>query len=357
MTSHYPKTIAAMILAGAAMALTAHGQPAAAADPATTTAPEVKAPEPALAAGLSDYRHELARTLGKGDSPRDWALAAQLLETQPPSGARLRERLQLLRRAAAAAPGDRIVQSAWARVCENRRGCGDPGALARIDPGNGAAWIPPVTVAWKSGNLRAVDAGLARIAASGRFNEHYGQAIGVWRELFARHPPPSPAQADPAREADYVLSLALDEATAMAIPDTAAIIDACSKARHPQASSRRFASCGRVGRLLMDRAQTLTGRMAGVLLVRGSETVTRDDDARIRTIAWRFEQMGKVYAQLAADPVARQNYVNMVQANDSEMAAIGYQLAISGLPPLPPAGWEPAETTQPVRPQAEAATP
>lgn len=319
--------------------------------------PVVAAPEPALAVGLSDFRHELARTLAKGTAPRDWALAAQLLETRPPSGAKLRERLQLLRRAAAAAPTDRIVQALWANACSGRRMCGDRRALIRIDPGNGVAWVPLVGAAWHTGDLRRFDAGLERLAASGRFNEHFGEAIGAWRDLFVRHPPPHPTQSDPEREADYVLSLTFDEAKATALPDLVPIIDACSTARHPDAPAHRFATCGKVGRLLMDRAQTLPGRMAGVLILANSGTASSADDARVRTIRWRFAQMGKVYARLAADPVARQNYMSMVQANDSEMAAVSYELAIAGAAPTPPADWQPPGDEPPVPPQDDTAAP
>lgn len=334
----------------------------AAANAEAVKAPPAPAPAatPALAdpAGPTDYRRDLARLLETSPAPRDRALAAQLLETQPPSGAHLPQRMALLRKAAAAAPGDRLVQALWATTsasvhCGRRTTCGDRNALARLDPSNGAAWVIVVTGAWRAGNTRVADAAIARLAGSDRYNEHYGEAIGAWREVFAHHPPQQGAVANAATDAKYALDLARDEAAATAVPDTTALLDACSRTRAAKAGAAHFRTCGRVGRLLMDRAQTLAGRAAGVAVLRAAGEGSKDDDERIRTVLWQSEQMVKVEAALAADPVGLQNYLNMVQANDSEMAAIRYELRIFGIPITPPAQWRPAPTAQPTAPQSD----
>ncbi|MBS0457546.1 MAG: hypothetical protein JSS44_09490 [Proteobacteria bacterium] len=304
--------------------------------------------------GPNDYRHQLARALQHSQTPRDWALGAQLLETHPATGANLRERLAILRRAASAAPADRLVQALWADTsvdapCRRHGPCGDRQALARLDPGNGVSWLPVIAGDWKAGGGRGVDAGLARLAASGRYNEHLGEAIGAWRDLFARHRP-SGAPQDPDAATLYTLNLALDEARTSAIPDTTALVAACSKSAHPKAGTHRFADCGRVGRLLMDRAQTLPGRLAGVAVLRASREGTKADIPRIRTVTWQAEQMQQIETKLGDDAVGLQNYLNLIQANDSQTAAILYEMTLFGIAQTPPDDWQQTVDGHPVEP-------
>ena len=315
---------------------------------------------PAVAADVptrnaQDFRDDLAHRLEKSDSPRDWALGAQLLETRPASSADLHERSAILQKAAHAAPKDRMVQSLWANAslserCRPRQACGDRSALARLDPDNDAAWFPVIDGAWKSGNVRGTDATLARMAGNGRYNEHFGEAIAAWRDLFQRFPPPSHAGADATSEGGHVLDLAFDEAISTAIPPTASLVDACSKAKHPDAGANRFANCGRIARLMMSRAQTLVGRAAGAAVLRASQTGTKADIDRVRTVTWQSEQFGKVESILDSDPVAKQNYMNLIQSNDSEMPAIQFELTISGIALTPPADWKQTVNGKPVEP-------
>lgn len=323
------------------------------------SAPAAPGHDTPVAQGPSDYRHQLARDLQKSAAPRDWVLGAQLLETHPATGANLRERLAILRRAARAATDDRLVQTLWASAsvdarCRGRGPCGDRQALVRIDPGNGVSWVPVIAGDWKAGGGRGADAGLARLAASGRYNEHLGEAIAAWRDLFARHPP-SGAPQNPDEAALYTLNLVLDEARASAMPDTAALVDACSKSKYPKAGARRFADCGQVGRLLMDRAQTVAGRMAGVDILRASRQGTKDDIPRIRTVTWQAEQMATIVTDLGKDSVALQNYLNLIQANDSQTAAMLYEMTIFGVAQTPPADWKQTVDGHPVEPLDDAA--
>ncbi len=316
-----------------------------------------RAQDAAPAQAPADIREHLATQLERGTSPRDWALATQLLEARPPTGAHLRQRLVLLRKAAQAAPGDRLVQAMWSSLvssqpCRGRSGCGDRGGIARLDPGNAATWVPVLDGAWKSGRTRVVDDVLVQMAASGRYNEHFGQAVGAWLDVLARHPP----GAGPGQEG-AALQLVLDEARATAIPDPTALVDACSKARHPETAQRRFTLCGRVGRLLMDRAQTVAGRMAGVAVLRASREGTKDDIERIRTVTWQAERMEAVSARLDADPVELQNYLNLIQINGSQMAAVQYELAIHGIATTPPEGWTQTVDGHPVEPLDDRAAP
>ncbi|HTA65422.1 MAG TPA: hypothetical protein VK753_07955 [Xanthomonadaceae bacterium] len=292
-----------------------------------------------------DFRHDLAHRLQKSESPRDWAFGAQLLATQSASGADLHERNAILQKAAHAAPGDRMVQALWANAslsghCTAKQACGDRSALARLEPDNGAAWLTVVDGAWRSGNARAIDAAIARMAASGRYNEHLGEAIAAWRDVFQRFPPPAQAGANATSVGGSVLNLAFDEAVSTAIPSTASLVDACSQAKHPEAGTKRFANCGRIARLMMGRAQTLSGRADGAALLRASHAGAKADIERVRTVTWQSEQFEKVASVLGSDPVAKQNYMNLIQASDSEMPAVQYDLTIFGIPLTPPADWK-----------------
>ncbi|MBS0211894.1 MAG: hypothetical protein JSR26_01765 [Proteobacteria bacterium] len=317
---------------------------------------------PMPAADSLDYRHDLAFALQKSDAPRDWALGSQLLETRPPSGAFLTKRLAFLRRAALAAPDDRLVQSLMANIavdgsCKPRMRCGDPAALARLEPGNGMAWLPVAVAAARAGNARATDAALARMVASGRYNEHLGEAIAAWSALFERHPPAALGGRKDASDAAHLLELIHSEAMATALPPAQALVGACSKTRHPHAGTRRFDDCGRVGRQLMNRAQTLAGRMLGVALLRASRAGGKDDIERIRTVAWQGEQMAKIEAALDHDAVARLNYLNMIQSSASPMMVVQYELTINGVAATPPADWKQTVDGHPVEPLEDGDTP
>lgn len=301
------------------------------------------------------YRQDLATRLQKGDSPRDWALGAQLLETRPASGANLRQRLAILQKAARAAPGDRMVQALWADIalgghCPARLACGNPAALTRLDPDNGVAWIPVVDRAWHMGNPRVTNEAIARLARSSRYNEHLGEAIAAWRDVLDRLPPSKAESSDPTIEGGRLLELAYDEAVVTAIPPAASLVDACSKDKHPNVGNKRFQDCARIGRTMMGRSQTLAGRLVGVAVLRASHAGSPADVARVRTVTWQAEQAGKLASALAADPVARQNYMNLVQSNDSEMPAVHYNLTIFGMALTPPDDWKQTLAGKPVEP-------
>ena len=308
---------------------------------------------PAAATGVSDadlqaYRHALALKLQKSPSPRDWALGSQLLDTRSGSVANLRERALILQKAARTAPRDRLVQTLWANIplqdrhCPAGLRCADHRmALARLDPDNGVAWVSTI----RKEDPRDTEVVLRRVAASERYNEHLGQAIAAWRDVFRRYPPPLPAvrpvdSADPSTAIGDQLDLVFDEAAATAVPSTASLFDACRKASHPNADARRFETCGKIARLMMGRSQTLIGRLSGVALLRASHAGTKADIDMVRAVTWQYEQYLKIEPATDSIAVAKQNHLNLIQTTDSEMQAIQYELRIWGVPLTPPTGWK-----------------
>jgi len=297
---------------------------------------------------LQAYRHNLAETLQKSSSPRDWALGSQLLSTHPDNDAALRERGLILQKAAWAAPQDRLVQTLWANAslqdqrCRAMQRCADRrAALARLEPDNGAAWVSTI----RKGDPRSTETALRRIAGAERYNEHLGRAIAAWRDVFRRYPPPLPVVhpldgADASTAIGDQLDLIFDEAATTAIPPTASLFDACRKTSHPSTSAKRFETCGKIARLMMGRSQTLIGRLSGVALLRASHAGTKADIDMVRAVTWQYEQYLKIDSATSSNAVAKQNYLNLIQTTDSEMQAIQYQLRISGIPLTPPNDWK-----------------
>ena len=308
---------------------------------------------PDAVAGASDadlqlYRHKLALTLQKSSSPRDWALGSQLLESRPASDAALRERGLILQKAARAAPGDRLVQTLWATFplqdqhCRAGKRCADHrAALARLDPDNATAWLSTI----KKGDPVGTETALRRVASAGRYNEHLGQAIAAWRDVFRRYPPPLPKVrpvdvADASNAIADQLDLIFDEAVETAIPPTASLFDACRRTSHPNADAKRFETCGKIARLMMGRSQTLIGRLSGVALLRTSHAGTKADIDMVRAVTWQYEQYLKIEPATGSNAVAKQNHLNLIQTTDSEIQAIQYQLKSAGIPLSPPDGWK-----------------
>jgi len=297
---------------------------------------------------LQAYRHDLALKLQKSPSPRDWALASQLLETRPVTGVSLHERGLILQKAARAAPQDRLVQTLWASIplqdqrCRAGQRCADQrAALARLEPDNGAAWV----LAIGKGDHPGTEAALMHVAGAQRYSEHLGQAIAAWREVFRRYPPPLPEVhptdgADASTASGDQLDLIFDEAATTAVPATASLFEACRKTSHPNAGAKRFETCGKIARLMMGRSQTLIGRLSGVALLRASHAGSKADIDMVRAVTWQYEQYLKIEPDIDSIAVAKQNYLNLIQTTDSEIQAIQYELRIWGVPLTPPVGWK-----------------
>ncbi len=310
---------------------------------------------------LQTWRLALARSLQDGPSPRDWALGSQLLETRPATGSALPERAAILQRAARAAPGDLLVQALWSNLpapdppCPARTACiAHAAAWADADPQNGAAWLAVVGQAWQDGEARVADTALARMAATDRYNEHLGVAVAAWQDLLRRHPSPlpkhvpragSPEGAAPADEDDLVL----EEALATATMPLAALFHACAPG-DPDAGAARASDCAQVARLLMRHAQTLAGRTAGVALLRRLHAGTPADVAMVRTVTWQDERYRALAPAIGGSGVARRNHLRLLQATDSEIEVVQYELRIAGVPLTPPEDWRQTVNGRPVEP-------
>ena len=188
-----------------------------------------------------------------------------------------------------------------------------------------------------------------------RYNEHVGEAVAAWRDVFARHPPPLPAvaahrPAGTAHRIEDVLDLVQDEAVATATPPVAALFHVCRQADLAVSAPGRAASCRSIARLMMRRSQTMAGRMSGVALLRASHAGTRADVGMVRTVTWQYEQYLPIAYAMSGDGVDRQNHLSLVQSIDSEIKVDQYELETAGIPLEPPAGWKQTLNGKPVEP-------
>lgn len=296
----------------------------------------------------ASFRRDAVKQLQASESPRDWALASQLLDSGPEDQAILRERASMLQKAAQAAPHDRLVQSMWSNLPIQsgaaKRYAGHWSALARFDPLNAVAWVAVIDHASRTRNSRAIDAGLEHMADALGYNEHFGQAVGAWRDVFRRFPPAAsselPRYGKGQADSAGVFDMAYDEAVVSVTPPVQSLVDACSKSKHPHVRTRRFGTCGKIARLMMGRAQTLSGRLDGVAVLRASHAGTPADMTMVRAVTWQGEQNAKVIAAMQANPYAKQNYLDLVQRTDSEILAIQYELRMARIALTPPDDWK-----------------
>lgn len=108
-------------------------------------------------------QHAFELWLEKSTSPRDWALASQLLVGMDGEDKSARHRAAaLLQKAADAARYDRLILWLWSLQPAEDQDCKKPGecgkrafALKLLEPGNGAALAWDVTDAWERKNVAA----------------------------------------------------------------------------------------------------------------------------------------------------------------------------------------------------------
>jgi hypothetical protein len=269
----------------------------------------------------------------------------------------------LLRKAAQAAPDDRLVQWTWAIAPEAVSGCTaaspchDRGsALAKLDPDNGAAWVPVVADAIRFHIDTRIDDALEHLAASTRYDEGFHDAMGAWLDAFRRYPIPAELLRTPnGGTGDATLAAgtyALAQAENAAAPYEE-LIQACqgnARAGAANTANPRSANCARAGRLMIDRSTTIVGRLAGESLLRAAGPPSPEDRERMRTVAWQLEQHMKLVGNAnGTDPRARER-MDLLVSSESEVAAMQEELRRANVSLTPPAGWQPTRQRPPAGP-------
>ncbi len=306
----------------------------------------------------SAYATATASALAKSASPRDWALASQLLGfrdnplMQPDASA------ALLRKAAQAAPTDPLVQWMWADAYRAGETCGTPAqcqdrsmALVRLEPDNAAGWLAVFDHAADPKDAALEEQALARMAALTHFDEHIDLAAKAWLDVYKRYPPPSPASLSKKDPQAILLgsptSLALREAgysTVSVGPQM--VFQSCRRSTNSGLPAAHFAACGQIGRLLMEKGQILTQRVQGFLILRIAGEVKPVDLPAIRELMWQRADFYRKRGLL--DAATGKAMLASWALHNNDQAAIDWHLRRSGLPLHPPATWQPTFDGQPL---------
>jgi hypothetical protein len=321
------------------------------------------APTPLEALG-NMHRRGILAMLDHSPAPRDWALRAQLTpmylavnEHRAPTADENLANGALLRQAAEAAPDDRLVQWLWANAAPAASGCNEQrpcpersAALARIEPDNGAAWLPVVAEAVAGGDARAVDAALARMASTTRYDELFAEGTIAWTEVHRRHPLPAALASQYAASAGmsgadpsdpellhYVQGAALSAATAIG---SFGALRACDVQKHPDASAGRFEHCEAIGRRMFSTASTLIGRQMGRAVLRMSGADSPGVEEQKRALEWLFFQSSRLLQQDGGPLGVTLPYVVDLEETRSEIQAMERVLQRGGVPATPPPGWK-----------------
>ncbi|MEO8742592.1 MAG: hypothetical protein ABI365_05300 [Lysobacteraceae bacterium] len=318
----------------------------AAAAPAATK-PDVPAP------ALAHAWLELGQSLRNSASPRDWALASQIFVEsgdEAASAAKWRARGALLRKAAEAAPKDAYVQWLWANAmpamvgCDAHAPCPErAAALAKLEPDNGAAWVPIINAAMAANNMHDADAALAHAVAATRYDERWSTSWKAWRDVYRRYPLPAthdqsdPFAADAEMSAD---GMAFSMAGATGVPAYAPLVRGCTRARYPQATAAHFEDCGKLGRIMLKQGITMLAQSIGAGILQVSATANADDRAAARSVEWRQHQYA-THALPFDQPSEIRAYVADLERTGNEVEAQQLQLRRAGLSLTPPADWKP----------------
>ena len=303
----------------------------------------------------------LVQLLGPSTSPRDQALRAALLHFPTVSAApaaQAGEAGAILRRAASAGAADKLVQWMWANASDADAGCTSAspcperdGALARIDPGNAAAWLPVLGRAWADDDAAGTDASLARMAAATGYDDFFVESSGAWVEVFGRFPEISAAQHDIAMASRAIadpdvtaIISGIAISSAFTIPDLAALTRACNRGKEPLADPMRFERCARIGRMMASRGTSMIAQMIGLAVIRRSGHWSADDAAVERVAKWRQAQSIRAIPS-EQDAAAFKQYFSDLQSTGSESEAIARALTRRGIALAPPVGWDRSKAT------------
>jgi hypothetical protein len=219
-------------------------------------------------------------------------------------------------------------------------------AWARAEPDNGFAWLPAFDAAGKDREAAAIDADIARIAKATRYDDHFIDFWLSYRRAIAARPMPAlvaesldnevrPMRAASAKE-DAVSVAAMAAAAALPLP-MSALMRACNKSLHPEASAARFEDCARIGRGILASESSVMSKMIACALVRVTGLETEADRQAHIALQWRQHAVtDALYAR--SDETAA--YFNDLASTGSEIRAQELVMTRRGIPIEPPDSWK-----------------
>jgi len=329
--------------------------------------PRMTPEQQANLAAVARYQNTLEVSLRASASPRDWALSATVMhsdeQSDGPSPADA-SRGALLRKAAEAAPTDPLVQWLWAIAPAEISGCtaASPcmnrgNALAKLEPDNGAAWVPAVADAVRFHDVQRTDDALAHMAAATRYDEVFRDAKSAWLDAFRRFPmPPELLKSPDGKPGDAALAAesgAMSQVT-YALAPFDELVQACQRGERAEVPAARLANCAGAGRLMLDQSTTITARMVGASLLQTAGALTAEDRARVRAAQWQIEEHERLAPKGEPDLAQLREEMDRLVASDSEVAAMQEDLRRAHVSLTPPAGWQPRQESGRQGPPGEA---
>jgi hypothetical protein len=291
---------------------------------------------------------ELFDALRADASPRRQVLAGRIHlsdEDQDTPAALRPKRDDVVARAANLAPDDAFVQWAAASQCNYYSSqCGptrwpeaEVANLLRLEPDNAAAWQFAVALAQVKADQPGLDQALSRMAAARRADDHVGEEVALWSQVYTTYPDAAafPFGADDtATPPSNALRVALHR-TAFRFSSTASAIEnACKPDGSTEQSWQRIGWCADAGTLLATKGNSLELRELGLKMLAASGS-TADSAELQRQYDWLYANGGitSMYSDTPADLLADW------QGAASEIEATERRLARLGKPPTAPAGW------------------
>jgi hypothetical protein len=237
-----------------------------------------------VGAGLPNYEASIRRALLDSGTPRGIALASS--SARAPA---TREDATIgndrVVHAAELAPDDAFVQWIAAErllsLHDDVRAAPIVSKLTALESDNAAAWSLALALAQLHEESLRIDDALARMAASTRADEHRGDAMHAWLDVYAAHPRPrssfvNPAEADAAPLVDAIAS-----AKAVGVPREA-FASACTATSEPA----RKRACAGAARVFLHKSTSVATRELGFTVlerigdVDAADRVAQTDTAR-----------------------------------------------------------------------------
>jgi hypothetical protein len=164
--------------------------------------------------------------------------------------------------AAALAPDDALVQWIAAErllaLHDDARAAPIVSKLTALESDNAAAWSLALALAQLQDESLRIDDALARMAASQRADDHAGDAVHAWLDVYAAHPRPRSAFVNPAEADAAPLADATAAAKATSVPRDA-FASACTPASEPA----RKKACAGAARVLLHKSASVATRELG----------------------------------------------------------------------------------------------
>jgi len=293
------------------------------------------------------YCTAISEGLQQSIAPRDWALAALVVEFHIETGGHDcgSDNNTLLRRATQAAPDDVAVQ--WIAA----HASGVEASLARtatqrlkvIDPQNTLVWFGDLADAESRGDADAVDLALKRIGAS----SHFAEILGAIIALFERYPVPdaywSIATDEEKRDGveGIAFSSALNAAVHVSVFSFQHLVASCRVDQQTGHNITHASDCAAIARLMVQQADAVLANRIGYALLRVSRTYTDDDERAARRDDWVYSHAQNLMHSDKGDTSGREMlaYENDWLATHSELEAMRRKLLRMGLSAEPPPEW------------------